>query len=133
MNLKQKKKTSAKILGVGTNKVVFDSGRLDEIKECITKQDIRDLIADGAIKTRENSGRRKIVTQGRRRAGSRKKRVRNTKRDYMNRVRKLRKYLFYLRANNKISKENYQRLRVYIKVQQLDTVKKIDEFLRDKK
>jgi large subunit ribosomal protein L19e len=133
MNLRQKKKISAKILKVGKDRIYFNPERLSEIKESITKQDIRDLYADGAIKINEKRGRAKIEKGNRRRDGSIKKRVSTRKLDYMNKVRKLRKYLTHLKKNNKLEKEDYRKLRIYIKVQQIDSIKKIDKYLEDKK
>ena len=49
MNLSKKKKLAAKVFGVGKERIVFAKSRLNEIKEAITKQDIRDLKNDGAI------------------------------------------------------------------------------------
>jgi len=60
MNLRKKKMLAAKTLGVGKNKIVFVKSRIDEIKEAITKQDIRDLYNEGAILIRQVMGRRKV-------------------------------------------------------------------------
>ena len=49
MNLAKKKSLAARVFGVGKSRVVFAKSRLNEIKEAITKQDIRDLKKDGAI------------------------------------------------------------------------------------
>jgi len=133
MNLKQKKKIAAKIFKVGIGRIVFDPERLNEIKECITKQDIRDLFSEGAIKIKEKYGRKKILKRKKRKAGSIKKRIFDRKKEYIIKIRRLRKYLSSLKEKNKISAENYKRLRVYIKVGQIDSIKKIDEFLKEKK
>ena len=50
MNLRKKKALAARTFGVGVSRVEFMEPRLEEIKEAITKQDIRDLVKDGAIK-----------------------------------------------------------------------------------
>jgi len=60
MNLRKKKMLAAKTLGVGKNKIVFVKSRIDEIKEAITKQDIRDLYNEGAILIKQVMGRRKV-------------------------------------------------------------------------
>ncbi len=49
MNLKTQRRIAAKILKVGINRVRFDPEMLTEIKEAITKSDIRSLIKKGAI------------------------------------------------------------------------------------
>ena len=50
MNLEKKKALAAKILHVGKERIVFNSERLAEIKESITRQDIRDLFANKSIR-----------------------------------------------------------------------------------
>src|SRR3989344_4610124 len=49
MNLQKKKQLAIKTLKAGKERIVFLESRRDEIKEAITKQDIRDLVSDGAI------------------------------------------------------------------------------------
>ena len=56
MKLNVQKRLSADVLKAGQNRVVFDNTRLNEIKEAITKADIRKLINDGAIKARQKQG-----------------------------------------------------------------------------
>ena len=49
MELKVQKKLAASVLKCSEARVVFDETRLAEIKEAITKADIRGLVANGAI------------------------------------------------------------------------------------
>jgi len=49
MNLGKKKLLAARTLKVGKARIFFVDSRKSEIKEAITKQDIRDLKQDGAI------------------------------------------------------------------------------------
>jgi large subunit ribosomal protein L19e len=59
MNLKNQRRIAAKILKVGKNRVWFDNDRLPEIKEAITKADIKSLVKDKAIQARpENANSR---------------------------------------------------------------------------
>ena len=60
MNLKKKKALAVRTVKVGKERLVFSKSRLNEIKEAITKQDIRDVQNDGAIVIKEIKGRRKI-------------------------------------------------------------------------
>jgi large subunit ribosomal protein L19e len=116
MKLETKKKLASTTLGVGKNKIIFNIHRLEEIKEAITKQDIRDLYMSGAIIIREINGRRKVVRRKiRRKAGSIKKPVKNKKREYVILTRKFRNYLFELKRKSKLSNENYIMLRKEIK------------------
>ena len=50
MNLKSKKRIAAKILKCSPKRVKLDPSRDDEIKESVTKADLRSLIKDKAIK-----------------------------------------------------------------------------------
>lgn len=94
MNLKKKKLLAARTFGVGSEKIVFSNSRLDEIKEAITKQDIRDLHKEGAITIKNANGRRKkIVKKKKRSVGNVKKKVKTRKKDYMISTRKLRKHV----------------------------------------
>ena len=60
-NLDKKKRLAAKVFNVGIERICFDVERLSEIKEAITKQDIKDLFSAGAITIKEISGRRTNV------------------------------------------------------------------------
>ena len=116
MNLEKKKILASKVLGVGKARVVFSTARLNEIKEAITKQDIRDLFAAGAITIKEVKGRKKIVTRKRRRGpGKIQVKVNNRKRIYMTATRKLRGHIFSLRNNGNLSLEDYRDLRKKIR------------------
>jgi len=58
MDLKKKKALAVRTLGVGEKRIKFLEPRLAEIKEALTKQDIRDLYKDGAIVIQNVSGRK---------------------------------------------------------------------------
>lgn len=116
MKLEKKKILAAKTFGVGKGRIVLNQTRLADIKEAITKQDIRDLFADKAIFIKEIHGRKtpeKRTT--RRRAGSIRKRVKNTKQEYMRITRKLRKHLAELKRKNLIKPEHHIILRKEIR------------------
>lgn len=116
MKLTNKKELVARTLGVGKDRIVFNSERLKEIKEAITKQDIRDLLQSKAITIKQIRGRKTIARRkNRRRKGSIKKIVRNTKREYITLTRKLRSYISELRNKGKISEEMYYQIRKEIK------------------
>lgn len=51
--LRTQRRTAAQILKVGTTKVWFDPEKLSEIREAITKSDIRSLIRAKAIKAKK--------------------------------------------------------------------------------
>lgn len=116
MNLLNKKKLAAKTLGVGMGRVEFNINRLEEIKEAITRQDIKDLVKGGAIKIKEPKGRKKNVKRKqRRRAGKIKLKVNSRKQEYVKITRKLRRYIKSLKDQEKITKEKHIDLRKQIR------------------
>lgn len=60
MILTSQRRTAAQLLKCGENRVWFDPARIPEIKEAITKADIRKLISDLAIQKRPESGQSKF-------------------------------------------------------------------------
>ena len=116
MQIRTKKELAARTLGVGKGRIVFNVGRLEEIKEAITKQDIRDLLKSRAIIVKEIKGKlKRVKRKTRRREGSLKKKVKRTKKDYMAITRKLRVFISELRGKNIINSEEYWNLRKEIR------------------
>lgn len=116
------KRLAAEVLKCSKKRIVFDSSRLSEIKEAITKQDIRKLIADGAISKLQKKGisnvrTKKIAIQkakGRRkRRGSRKggKNARNPRKiSWILRIRKQRELLKSLKKQGLLKPRDYKNL-----------------------
>ena len=112
MNLRKKKLLAKRALNVGNARIIFLQSRLDEIKEAITKQDIKTLQKDGAIIIREIKGRRKIMKKKTKRGpGKRKKNVNTRKRDYIILTRKLRKHVADMKIKGIITKEEGTEIR----------------------
>jgi len=116
MNLRKKKSLAAKVLNVGEGRIRFNKERLSDIKEALTKQDIRDLFSDKAITIKEIKGRLfKAPRNTRRRQGSIKSPVKRKKREYIIITRMLRRYLAELRRQGKISNDLFFSLRKEIR------------------
>ena len=115
MNLKKKKILAVKTLGIGKNRVVFLKSRLAEIKEAITKQDIRDLKNDGAILIKEIKGKRKKESIRKRSPGNIRKKINKRKKEYVSITKKLRKYTAEMKKQKKISKEENKEIRKKIR------------------
>lgn len=116
MDLKKKKILASKTLSVGIKRISFDSEHLAEIKEAISKQDIRDLYGQGIISIKEIRGRRRVEKRKtRRKKGSIRKMVRGGKRKYIILTRKFRAYILELRRKNLISPEIYKKIRKEIR------------------
>jgi len=114
--LSKRKVLASKVLGVGKNKIIFDSSKLAEIKEAITKQDIRDLFSSGVISIRETRGKKAVVKRKTKKGpGKTKRKIKHEKKDYVIMVRKLRRYIGELRIQGKITNENYEDLRKKIR------------------
>jgi large subunit ribosomal protein L19e len=117
MNLSKKKELASKVLKVGKNRLHFSQEHLSEIKEAITKQDIRDLHAEGIISIKPVLGRTKIVRRKTRRGpGKIKKTVNKRKQIYVKITRKLRNYIKDLKKLGKIDNEEYKELRKKIRM-----------------
>ncbi len=122
MNLNNQRRIVAKILKVGSKRVYFDPSRLDEIKEAITKSDLKSLIIDKAIKATPIKGiskgrirkAKKQKRKGRRQGeGSRKGKAtsrRGKKEVWVNKIRLQRKFLRLLKAKGVISQKIYRDL-----------------------
>ena len=112
INLTQRKALASKVLGVGKNKIIFDPAHLAEIKEAITKQDIRDMFAEGIISIRPNAGRKtKEARRTRRGPGSIKMTIKGGKSKYGILVRKLRRHVKEIRKQGKMNQEKHDGLR----------------------
>jgi large subunit ribosomal protein L19e len=122
MKLKIQKRLAADVLKCSEKRVKFDTERLEEIKESITKADIKSLINDNAIYGIQKKGvsrvrARKIRTQkskGKRRGdGSRKGKKTSTlprKSVWMNKIRSQRELIKSLKDNQIINNEIYREL-----------------------
>ena len=122
MDLKTQKRLAAKILKIGKNRVWFDPDRLQEIKEAITKADLKALVRTLAIQAKPKKGisrfrTRKLLLQkrkGRRkgkgtRKGSRTARL-PAKRSWINKIRVQRKFLKLLKSKKFINSKIYSKL-----------------------
>jgi large subunit ribosomal protein L19e len=131
MNLSKKKELAKKTLGVGKNRIYFDRERISEIKEAITKQDIKDLHAEGVILIKPVKGRKKVTKRKIRRGpGKIKKTVNKRKREYVKTTRKLREYLKELKRREEISNEIFTDLRNKIGVRMFKSKSHLKEYLK---
>lgn len=111
MKLEGKKALASRALGVGKKRIGFNNERVNEVKEAITKQDMRDLFSSGAIFVHEIKGRKMKVERGRRRAGRIRNPVKDGKKEYMIITRKLRGYIGELKKQGTVSVEESKLLR----------------------
>lgn len=129
MKLDKLKTFSGKILKKSKHKLVIDENKYQDNKEfvdkAITKQDVRDAIAKGVIKkkndTGQSRGRARVLLkkkqlkrkrgQGKRKGTPRARQSRNL---YNDKIRALRKRLKELRKEDKLNNKNYRE--VYLRI-----------------
>lgn len=132
MNLRNKKQLASKVLKVGANRIVFDLDSLKDIKEAITKQDIKDLFAEGIISIKDKKGRRKVVRRKNKRGpGKIKKKIKRKKQDYVKITRKLRATLKTLKDSNEITGEKYKELRKKVRDKAFKSKTSLKEFIKN--
>ncbi len=119
MQLKTKKQMAARVFGCSPQRVVFDNERLSDIKEAITKTDIKSLIQEGAIikkpikgisRARANKRRKQKVKGKRKGQGKRKGTIKTRtkgKQVWINKIRKQREFLKKLKEKNLIGSQTY--------------------------
>ncbi len=141
MKLNVQKRISASLLKSGENRVVFDNSRLNDIKEAITKADIRRLINDGAIKAKQKKGISSFRTnklklqkrKGKRKGlGSRKgtKTARTPrKRAWITKVRVQRKFIKSLKIKKLVAPETYTKIYRMIKGNQFRSKRHLKLYL----
>ncbi|MBW2982258.1 50S ribosomal protein L19e [Candidatus Woesearchaeota archaeon] len=122
MKLNLQKKLAADVLKCSKKRIGLDTNRLDDIKEAITKADIRSLISEGAIKKKPIRSTSKVRARktalqkrkGRRKGFGRKKGKKTArlskKKIWINRIRTQRMFLKELKNKNIITSMIYQQL-----------------------
>lgn len=116
MNLLKKKVLAAKTMKVGKERITFVNERLAEIKEAITKDDIRGLVESGAIIVNPISGRKtNVKRRNRRREGKIKLKVNKRKQEYVIITRKLRAFAAELKKQGKLTGEEVTEIRKRIR------------------
>jgi large subunit ribosomal protein L19e len=131
MKLDKKKQLAARVLGVGKERIFFNPSRLEEIAEAITRQDFRDLLQSKAILIKVSGGRRKKEKRKRARGfGKIRKKIKKSKRAYITITRKLRLYIQELLKQEKITPEEYTRLRKQIRTRIFKSKSHLQNFLQ---
>jgi len=131
MNLSKKKSLAAKTLRVGKDRIVFVKSRLEDIKEAITKQDIKDLQKEGAIFVKKIKGKKKnLKRKNKRSTGNIRKKVNQRKKKYVIMTRKLRKYVKELKNQGKLSREEVQSIRKKIRNKHYKSLGNLKEYIR---
>lgn len=128
---KTQRRLASEVLGVGKNKVWFDSSRLKDIADALTKADMEELIKDGAIKARQSEEKKGKVKKRKRGSGSIRKKTNRRKQDYIRKIRKLRAYIKHLRNKGAVTKAEFYELRKMAKAGQFRNKRHLKEYLGD--
>ena len=143
MNLTSQRKLAANVLDCGVNRIWIDPERADEVSMAITREEIRKLIKEKAIKALpENSqsrGRARVLAEKKkkgRRVGSGSKKgkkfsIISRKTRWMNRIRAQRKHLANLRERRIIAVSTYRSLYRKAKGGQFRSVAEIERYIND--
>ncbi len=141
MNLKFQREMAAKILECGVNRVWLDPNALDEIASAATKDDVRELIERGLIKRKPVKGisrarinKRKAQRRKGRRRGHGRRKGRATarmprKRQWIMRIRALRKRLRQLKEEGVLDSRTYRTLYRKAKGGEFRSVSHLNQYL----
>ncbi|WP_181685433.1 50S ribosomal protein L19e [Halorhabdus salina] len=142
-DLSAQKRLAADVLDVGQNRVWFDPEAQGEIADAITREDVRDLIDQGIIRTKEKSGnsrgrakeRQKKRAYGHQKGhGSRKGAAgarQNEKDDWVSRIRAQRERLRELRDSGELSPTEYRELYNQASGGEFDDVGDLNRYIDD--
>ncbi|OKY78904.1 MAG: Ribosomal protein L19E [Candidatus Methanohalarchaeum thermophilum] len=120
-DLRPQKRMASDILDVGENKIWLDPSRQEDISSAITREDVKELIDEGAITSKKEKGnsRGRIRERQDKKKRSQKKgqgkrkgtkTARNPrKKEWMNKIRAQREILKEYRDEGKISRNTYRK------------------------
>src|SRR4030042_6964350 len=143
MKLNLQKRLAASVLGCSEKRVILDPARVEDIKEAITKTDIRLLIGEGVIKERPVKGvsrvranqRKTQKSKGLRRGeGTRKGKAtahKPRKEAWMERHRAQRNFLKYLKSKNLLKPGAFKELYVKSKGGYFRSIKHIKLYINE--
>jgi large subunit ribosomal protein L19e len=128
VDYKLQRRLAAEILGVGESRIWISPNPEDreDIEGAVTKDDVRSLISRGLIKVLPAKGnahrwleRKGKRSEGHRRGPGRRKGTAFSRRDpetmWVNKVRKMRAYIRWLRDHGMLSRKDYRALYTLIK------------------
>lgn len=144
MDLSYQKKLAAEVVGAGFSRIKFNEEYLDRIAEAVSRKEIKQLIKEGAIivvpASRNSRGRWRIKHEkkkkGRRRgSGSRKgaQEARESREEkWVYTVRKLRRYLRWLKIHGMVDTKTYRELYLKIKGGSFKSLSDLQRHLRER-
>jgi len=121
-DLSAQKRLASEVLDVGKNRVWFDPDRQEDLADAITREDVREMIDEGAIQAKDAQGNSRGRARERKAkqayghqqgAGSRKGKAgarQDPKEDWSSRIRAQRETLRELRDEGDLSSSQYREL-----------------------
>ena len=131
--LRSQRRLSSYVLGAGRNRVWFDPLRIKDIQDALTRSDIEELIKDNAIKAKKKSVKKTKHKKRKKNVAHVKKKLNFRKRDYMLRIRKLRKFIKNMKNSRKINREEFYQLRKMAKSGQFPDLRHLIEHMNSLK
>ena len=141
LSLKNQKRLASELLKSGQSRVWIDPEKTEDVEGVITREEIRNLIHEGVIRTVPekgvSKGRARVLHAKRKRglkqgAGSKegKKTARTPeKKQWENRIRAIREYLRNLRDRRIIQKDNYRELYLLAKGGIFSNVSNLEQYI----
>ena len=121
-DLTAQKRMAAEILGVGVSRIWIDPSRVEDVANAITREEVKRLIKEGVIQVKPSHSpsrgrwreRHEARKKGRHRGPGRRKGDKTARSDpkeeWMHRIRKMRRFLRWLRDNGVIDRRTYRQL-----------------------
>lgn len=141
-DLKNQRRLASQVLKIGQNRVWIDPERTEDAEVAMTREEIRKLIHEGAIKSRPEVG----VSRGRARVlHAKKKRGRRSgpgskggsshakisrKEAWMGKIRALRKRLRELRTRKIVTSDTYRQIYVMASSGRFESVAEMDRYIK---
>ncbi|MBS7604880.1 MAG: 50S ribosomal protein L19e [Candidatus Bathyarchaeia archaeon] len=142
MSLKSQRRMAAEILGVGEERVWIDPEKIEDVKDAITREDIRRLIKEGVIRKIKDQGvsraRARILhkkrRKGRRRGSGSKSgalgaRVDHLK-EWVEKIRAIRRRLSELREKRIITAKTYRYLYLKAKAGVFKSISDLHQYIK---
>lgn len=144
-DLSLQKRLAADILGVGVSRIWIDPARAEDVAGAITREEIKRFIEEGVIRVRPEHGiagyssklRHKQRVKGKRRGHGKRKGSKEARLDrkevWMAKIRKMRRFLRYLRDKKLIDRKTYRRLYMLAKGGYFHTFESLKLYLSENK
>ena len=143
MNVKNQKKIAAQLLKIGVKRVKIDHSKLSEVKEAITKTDVRSLIRSGVITKKPIKGHsryharliKKQKSKGKRKSMGSRSGTKNArlpkKKSWMAKVRAQRKFIKSLKEKNLLTNKTFRDLYVKVKSNRFRDIKLMKLYINE--